>query len=122
MDVIEALRIITALSDGVNPETGEMPDNESALNSPRIIRALFLAKEALETLQKSEEKKSKLPQNAGKPWTKQESQELISNFDLGCGVTELSLKHARTKGAIAARLVRLGKITERSDIYQRKRT
>jgi len=112
MDVIKALEIISALSEGVNPETGEELSEESCFNQPKVIRALFIAKH-------SEKRKSDLPENAGKPWKPDEDELLANSFDSGLGIDELSRIHKRTKGSIASRLVRLGKINERSDIYTR---
>lgn len=111
-----ALRIITALSDGVNPDTGEILSNESCFNNPKTIRALFLAKESLEKTLKINNRKAELPDNAGKPWKSEEDAELTSRFDSGMDINEMSQLHGRTRGSIASRLVRLGKINERSDI------
>ncbi|MGY3854905.1 hypothetical protein ACW5W8_19080 [Aeromonas aquatilis] len=119
MDVIKALEIISALSEGVNPETGEELSEENCFNQPKVIRALFIAKQSLEASIISEKRKSDLPENAGKPWKPDEDELLANSFDSGLGVDELSRIHKRTKGSIASRLVRLGKINERSDIYTR---
>ncbi|MBL0626760.1 hypothetical protein ACET8S_15545 [Aeromonas veronii] len=119
MDVIKALEIISALSEGVNPETGEELSEESCFNQPKVIRALFIAKQSLEASIISEKRKSDLPENAGKPWKPDEDELLANSFDSGLGVDELSRIHKRTKGSIASRLVRLGKINERADIYTR---
>ncbi|MCJ7977506.1 hypothetical protein, partial [Aeromonas veronii] len=92
---------------------------ESCFNQPKVIRALFIAKQSLEASIISEKRKSDLPENAGKPWKPDEDELLENSFDSGLGVDELSRIHKRTKGSIASRLVRLGKINERSDIYTR---
>ncbi|MGU5847888.1 hypothetical protein [Aeromonas hydrophila] len=117
MDVIKALEIISALSEGVNPETGEELSHESSFNQPQVIRALFVAKQSLEASISSQKRKSDLPENAGKPWRPDEDEMLANNFDSGSRIDELSKIHKRTKGSIASRLVRLGKIEERSDVY-----
>ena len=116
MKTEDALKIIIALSDGVDPETGEVLEDDSCLNSPNTIRALCVAKALLEQSVKSEHRKNSLPSKAGKPWNSEEDAELISKFDSGLGIDELVKLHQRTKGSIGARLVRLGKITDRSDI------
>ncbi|EGU29188.1 hypothetical protein VIBRN418_07975 [Vibrio sp. N418] len=120
MDMNKALEVISALSDGVNPETGEELSNESCFNQPQVIRALLIAKQSIEKSIQLEKRKSELPENAGKPWQVEEDAELSQGFDSGMSVDELSLSHKRTKGSIASRLVRLGKINERSEIYVRE--
>jgi hypothetical protein len=112
MNIEVALKIITALSEGVNPDTGEVLSDQSSFNNPQTIRALFLAKESLEKSLKSEKRKGDLPINAGKPWGPEEDAELASRFESGIDINQLPELHGRTKGSINARLVRLGKINE----------
>lgn len=90
MDVIKALEIISALSEGVNPETGEELSHESSFNQPQVIRALFVAKQSLEASISSQKRKSDLPENAGKPWRPDEDEMLANNFDSGLRIDELS--------------------------------
>lgn len=116
MKVEDALKIIIALSDGVDPGTGEVLDENNCINSPNTIRALCIAKESLDKALRIENRKNSLPNNAGKPWRSEEDDELVARFDSGLNINELVKLHQRTKGSIGARLVRLGKITDRSDI------
>jgi len=116
MEQSEALEIIKLLSEGIDPETGEVLEEDSVYNKPQIIRALFIAVSALERVHKIENKKSALPVNAGKPWATEEDDKLIKAFDRGKSISALSQSHSRTKGAISARLVRLGKISERKEV------
>lgn len=119
MEIGTALQIITALSDGVNPDTGEVLGDESYYKSPQIIRALFIAKESLEKSLKSKKNKDELPNNAGKPWKSEEDAKLITHFDSGLKTNELAELHGRTEGSITSRLFHLGKINEHSDISSR---
>ena len=116
MDKSEALETVEALAHGVNPVTGERFPEDSPFNHPRIIRALFLSINALESLKGGKSRASGSPRNAGKPWTKEDDQTLLERFDRGNGVKELAQQCFRTQGAISARLVRLGRISERSDV------
>ena len=59
----------------------------------------------------TEHKSAHLLANAGAPWSKEEDDELIREFDAKISIAELVKKHGRTKGAINSRLVRLGKNT-----------
>lgn len=60
--------------------------------------------------------KSDLPENAGKPWTKELDQQLCQMFDHGDSVAAMCSQFKRSKGGIAARLVRLGKISNRAEL------
>ena len=108
MEVKVALNIIGDLSNGINPETGEVLNDEDCIHNPQVLKALDVAKQALENILISQNRKSDLPNNAGKPWKKEDEQALESSFDDGLTLDELCEKHERTKGSIAARLVRLG--------------
>ena len=115
----EAQRVINALADGVDPDTGEFFPEESALLKPSVIRALFVASRALETPRSAAKER---PSQAGKPWSAQEDQRLLDSFDQGADLAALTLAHGRSKGGIASRLVRLGRIKERAEIGARAKT
>lgn len=76
-----------------------------------VVRALHTVLKQLE----SAPAKTRKPQaaNAGKPWTDDDDRALREMFDQGCTDKEISNHFGRSKGAITARLVRLGKITDR---------
>ena len=112
---LEAKEIIEALANGINPETGEILPTQSNFNSPQVIRALFAATKALERAVKRAERNATLPSNAGRSWSEIEDKELLASFDAGAPVKKIAAKHGRTLGAIASRLVRLGRINDRSD-------
>lgn len=65
---------------------------------------------ALQKQQKKEAQRSKLPVQAGKPWTDEEEQRLLEAFDNGSKVKELAEEHGRTSGAIQSRLTKKGRI------------
>ncbi|WP_235537934.1 hypothetical protein [Pelomonas sp. Root1217] len=111
--------MIDALADGVDPDTGEFLPAESALLKPSVIRALFVASRALETPRNEARATKERPSQAGKPWSVQEDQRLLDNFDQGADLATLTLVHGRSKGGIASRLVRLGRIKERAEIGAR---
>ena len=111
MDVAEAIRIIKALADGVDPFTSEAFPADSPYQQADTVRALYLALEALDQLDKTISKENRLPDNAGKPWQAQEDEDLIIAFDDGVTIQELARRHQRTVGSIKSRLVKLGKLT-----------
>lgn len=49
MQAVEAKRIIEALATGIDPITGEVLPDDSPVNEPQVIRALFTAANALVT-------------------------------------------------------------------------
>lgn len=110
MDPDIALPIITALSQGTDPDTGELFELETIYNRPHVIRALYTAKHALEQARERDRKKANSPENAGKPWSEEEEQTLCEGFDAGQTLQQLARLHGRTRGSVTARLVRLGKI------------
>lgn len=115
MSPLEAKEIIDALANGIDPETGEILPTQSAFNSPQVIRALFVAVKALERATKRAARDDSLPGNAGRSWSDIEDKELLATFDAGTPVKEIAAKHGRTVGAIASRLVRLGRIKDRAE-------
>lgn len=110
MSPSEAKTLLETLANGVDPKTGEVLLEESAFNHPPVIRALFLACGALEHLEKREKRAQALPENAGKPWSDAEDEQLKAAFSSGASAKDLVALHGRTAGAISSRLVRLGLI------------
>ena len=116
MQASEALRIIQSLADGVDPHTGEVLPEDSAYQHPQVIRALFLAVQALERLEGRKRREERLPENVGKPWDRSEDVQLGEGFDAGMTIKELAKRHGRTSGAIQARLERLGRMPNAPDL------
>ncbi|PYV13961.1 MAG: hypothetical protein DMG21_19695 [Acidobacteria bacterium] len=119
MSPLDAKKIIECLAHGADPDTGEALSEQSPFNDPQVIRAMFVALEALEKLAKREQRGRNLPHNAGNAWSDAEDKDLLADFDHGLPVKDLAAKHGRTQGAIASRLVRLGRIKERDEVYSR---
>ena len=110
MQTSDALNIIQALADGVDPITGEtLPDNNPCQH-PQVVRALFVAVTILERVEDQPRRTKILPSNAGKSWDAAEDDRLCVSFEAGMTITQLSLRHQRTYGSIKSRLVKLGKI------------
>jgi len=106
----EALEIIKSLADGIDPFTGEVLPIESPYQNSQIIRALFAAISALEKEKYRSMRRGELPNNAGKPWSEEENRKLVESFDSGTTIEDLANIHERTRGAIRARLIKLGKV------------
>jgi hypothetical protein len=109
MTPAQAKQVIDVLARGIDPATGEVLPEDSPLNSPHVIRALFLAAKALELQAgKRERPPSERPANVGKAWTEEENQRLAAAFEAGACVADLAKTHQRTTGAITSRLIKLG--------------
>jgi len=116
MDKEQTLRILNALANGIHPATGEKFGADSPYQHPDTVRALFEAMRAVEGEPKgavapATERKAAVPESgAGSRWTPEEEQRLAGAFDAGRTVDELARAHNRSRAAIEARLVRLGKM------------
>ena len=110
MDTSTSLEIIRALANGADPHTGEELPADSLYQHPQTIRALFVAIQALERLQKAGVRQQRLPEHAGVAWSAEEDRQLISGFDSGKTARQLAKEHQRTEGAIRSRLIKHGKI------------
>lgn len=110
MEIDQAIKIIEALSRGIDPLTdGPHPENCHLL-AAQTLEALSMALSALEREQARSVRQRELPPNAGKPWSDEEMAMLANSFDSGKTIEELSVTHGRTPGAIRSRLLRLGRL------------
>ena len=114
MDREQTLRILNALANGVHPATGEKFAADGPYQHPDTVRALFEAMRAVEgggAAAPAPERNPAFPQSgSGSRWSAEEEERLASGFDAGKTVDELARAHNRSRAAIEARLVRLGKM------------
>ena len=114
MEREQTLRILNALANGVHPATGERFAADGPYQHPDTVRALFEAMRAVEgggAATPAPERRPALPQSgAGSRWSTEEEERLAGEFDSGRTVDELARAHNRSRAAIEARLVRLGKM------------
>ena len=111
METDRAIEILKLLGDGVDPFTGEIFSENSPYQHPETVGALFKAIDALRKIQSRQARQGDLPENAGKPWTEEEDNQLINTYDGDKSIREISEEHKRTEGAIKSRLLKLGKIS-----------
>jgi hypothetical protein len=104
MEDIKAAEILKSLAAGDNTA------DAATLQSPDVVRALFLAAESLEARARGARRNSSLPRNAGKTWTVEEDERLLAGFDGGTTVEALAAAHERTRAGIEARLVKHGRL------------
>src|SRR5258705_59561 len=96
MNLSNALPILRALCDGVDPNSGAVFPDDSPYAEPRTLRALFSAVEIVEREVEREKRREKLPANFGKPWTESEDRDLRSRFEKRVELPEIARAHART--------------------------
>ena len=77
--------------------------------TPDVIRALFIAAGQLKGEPPTAPRKSQ-PAAAGARWTDEEDAVVCGEYDQGVTLSEIAVRHGRTKGAITSRLVKLGRI------------
>lgn len=116
MDINKAKEIIATLAEGIDPTTGEVLPDNSVINKGEVVRAFYTI------LTHLDEKKAKknMPENAGKPWTREDEVLLASLYQAGASKKEICSKLQRTATGVAARLVHLGIIEERDVFRARK--
>lgn len=119
MELEKAKETVFALTNGVDPMTGEVLPDVSPYNDPRVLRALFALLEASKYYRKPkqslEEKQqenldSGRPRNAGLPWSDDLRAEVASRYQSGTTIDELATHFERTRGAIVSELERQGLI------------
>lgn len=110
----EALQIVRALADGVDPRTGEPMNASGPCEDVRVVRALHVAIRHLESalgqrrgLTPPPASSVGAPAQAGQPWGADEDQRLTAAYKSGQSIRQLANTHLRTDGAIRARLKRL---------------
>ncbi|MCC6472980.1 MAG: hypothetical protein IT514_04465 [Burkholderiales bacterium] len=110
MEKPTATSILQALAHGIDPRTGEAWPADSPYQHPDTIRALFCALQALRGEAPPPRPARTPPGNAGKPWSEEEDRRLAAGFDAGIRIPELAGQHGRSRTAIEARLLKLGKL------------
>jgi len=118
MEKEHALRILNALANGIHPATGEKFGADSPYQHPDTVRALFEAMRAVEGSPAGSaappapaaQRPAAAQTGFGARWSPEEEERLASGFDAGRTVDELARSHNRSRAAIEARLVRLGKM------------
>jgi hypothetical protein len=134
-----AQQALESLATGIDPAGGAELGPTTAwkvLRRPEIIRALLLGARAVDRLAEVGEvewwrlalqapalgaSKQAIPgqARAGQAWSASEDNTLLRSYDSGVPIERLANLHGRSSRSIAARLVRLGRINERSDVFLR---
>jgi len=110
MEIPKSIEILEVMANGLDPFTKEPLAEDHAINRPDVIKALLNAIEVLKKEEKRIKRQKNLPGRVGKSWSDSEDKSLIAEFEGGRSIDDLAQRHKRTRGAIRARLIRLGKI------------
>ena len=120
MELARSIEIVHALSQGIDPFTGEALPPSSPYEKPEVIRALHTLLGSVKSPprgrltpdQKQAANVEKgLPRNAGLPWTDESRTSVGEGFQEGEGVDSLAARLERTRGSIIAELKRRGLIS-----------
>jgi len=114
MEREQTLRILNALASGVHPATGEQFAADSPYQHPNTVRALYESIQILQSTPALHATRNQKPTSGlsitGNRWTTEEEERLVAAFDSGKSVDEIVRVHNRSRAAIEARLVKLGKL------------
>lgn len=115
MDTDDLIAHLTAWIDGVDPATGAPLPPDHPAQRADTLRVLLATLGRLRTPAGAADgppapPATPRPAQAGCPWSPAEDHLLGQAFDAGARVGELARAHERTRGAITARLVKLGRI------------
>lgn len=110
MASLDARRILQSLVQGFDPVSGTELPAGTVVQRTEVLGALLEAISALEA-DAGRTRRTPLPQNVGKAWSKDEEAQLDSAFRAGEELQAIAARHCRTIAAIEARLELLGLIT-----------
>jgi hypothetical protein len=108
MDAEKALIILSALANGVDPNTGEIFDVNGPYQTADVIRALYFGVSAVKALVPRPKRAKNSSPRAGVPWTDAEDQQLLTHFNEGLDLAAIAVRHGRTVAGVQARLERQG--------------
>jgi hypothetical protein len=108
MDIPETLKIMRALANEKNRDTGFAWEETSICRQPQTVKALNRAITALVREQKREQRK---PTNPFRSWTRAEDAQVCEEVRNRIDFHDIAKNHNRTVPSNVARLVKLGKIT-----------
>ena len=123
----QASTLLEQLALGTDPRTGEPLREGDACTMPEVIRALFIARNALQGMLAAEPARPRrrtpvvrngvvLP-NAGKKWSGDDADTLLQQFEAGKPIGEIAAQLGRTDGSIVSRLVHAGVLPDREAGY-----
>ncbi len=122
----QASTIVEQLALGTDPRTGTALAPGDACTAPEVIRALFIARNALQgrvpegagTARRGPVMRNGVVlENVGKRWSAQDVDTLLQDFASGIPLRQISRQLGRTDSGIVARLVAAGALPDREAGY-----
>lgn len=118
----QAAQLLEQLALGVDPRTGEPLAAGDACTAPEVIRALFIAHNALQGRSEPARRPPVVRNgitlaNVGKKWSGEEVDALLQAFQAGTPLGRIAAQLGRTDGSIVARLVHAGALPDRESGY-----
>ena len=99
-----ARQILEALQQGIDPiDKCELPKT-SIVNNIEVNRAIGTAVMAVDHMNNRMQRRSQLPSNVGRSWSKDEQSSIIEAFQSGEPIKSIAARQERTVRAIEARL------------------
>jgi hypothetical protein len=108
-----ATAVIESLVAGRHPLLGIPLPPEHLCLEPAVNAAWWCALGALDEVALRQERRARLPDKVGKPWTAAEDVELVRAFDAGEPLAVIAARLSRTRAGIRARLERHGRSAPR---------
>ncbi len=122
MELRNAIAVLEALRDGFVPGREERLPASSPCQHPDVVRALYTVLSAAERAPPQEvpagaaevapRARRPRPERAGQRWTPEDDERLTQAFDGGASEAELCGLFGRSRLAVRARLVKLGRLEE----------
>jgi hypothetical protein len=107
----EVVEVLSALASGAHPITGQVFEEDSPYNHPRVIRALFGSIELIESHSgRTRKTLEEINREQGRPlrsnmrWSEEEDRRLFELLEEGVLTAEIASRFERTRGAIHSRL------------------
>ena len=104
-----ATAVIESLVAGRHPLLGVPLPPEHLCLEPAVNAALWCALGALDDVALRQERRARLPDKVGKPWSSAEDAELVRAFDAGEALAMIAGRLSRTRAGVRARLERHGR-------------
>jgi len=114
MDKKRAAELLKTLLQGVDPTSGAPLSEHDVVRRPEVSQALLLAEICCRESIERDSQRSRRPTKTGAAWTEVEDSQLLEEFDSGLSIEKLAERHQRSRSAISARLMRLGRMDEMS--------
>jgi hypothetical protein len=110
METQETLRIMRALADGINPESGEVLTANAVYHDPPVVRAFHRAARAWNTWKNASVRRRRHRRSPARRGRGRKMRKFVRSCAGELIFQQIATTHNRAISSIVARLVKLGKI------------